>query len=67
MLIDELRHARHGLKTENCGWTAQGEKRREKKDNLEKLQKDVSREIGYCMNALHAEIEWLEQHGKAKI
>ncbi len=40
---------------------------KEKKNNYEKLQKDVSEEIGFLMKVLKAEIEWLEQHSQTKI
>lgn len=43
------------------------EKGKEKKNSYEKLQEDVSEEIGYLVKVLKAEIEWLEQHSQTKI
>ena len=40
---------------------------KEKKNNYEKLQKDVSEEIGYLVKVLKAEADWLDQHSQAKI
>ncbi|AFM26085.1 hypothetical protein Desti_3433 [Desulfomonile tiedjei DSM 6799] len=42
-------------------------KEKEKKNNYEKLQKDVSEEIGYLVKVLKAETDWLEQHCQTKI
>jgi len=37
------------------------------KHPYQKLQKDVSEEIGHHVKVLKTEIEWLEQHSEAKI
>ncbi len=69
MLTDELLHGPHGPQTTITGWRAQGEmmKEKEKKNNYEKLQKDISEEIGYLVRALRSEIDWLAQYSETKI